>query len=98
MHFVVRYRDLPGTEEARKQHHPAHIQFRKGLGSDVLLSGPLLADSGDKPIGSMIILAASDLATAKEIANRDPLVKNGVFTLESITPFRLMALNPPAAS
>lgn len=96
MHFVVRYRDLPNTEAARKEHHPAHIQFRKGLGRDVLLSGPLLADAGDRPVGSMIILAAPDLATATAIANRDPLVSNGVFVLESITPFRLMALNPPA--
>lgn len=97
MHFVIRYRDNPGAEDLRRQHHPAHIQFRKGLGADVLISGPLLAPDSDRAVGSLIILAAPDLATARATAAMDPLAVNGVFEIESITPFRLMAINPPPA-
>jgi uncharacterized protein YciI len=96
VHFVIQYRDRPGTEDARKQNHPAHTAFRRGLGSAILLSGPLLADDGEKPVGSLLVLDAADLAQAREIAAADPFVKLGVFDVHSVTPFRMMAINPPA--
>ena len=96
MHFVIQYRDQPATQELRKEHHPAHVEFRKNLGNAVLLSGPLLADDSDKPVGSLLILEAADLSEAKQTAAADPFVTLGVLAIASVTPFRMMAINPPA--
>lgn len=96
MHFVIQYRNRPGTQDLRDEHHPRHIEFRKGLGTRVLVTGPFLAEDADRPVGSLMIVEAVDLASARETANADPLVVVGVFEIVSVSPFRLMAINPPA--
>lgn len=96
MHFIIRYREVPGTEAVRQEHHPAHVKFRQGLGPAVLVSGPLLAADSDRPVGSLFIYAAPDLATARATAAQDPLAIHGALEIESVTPFKLMAINPPA--
>ncbi len=79
----------------RGDYHPAHVEFRKNLGLRVLLSGPLLPESGDNPVGSLIVVAADSVAAANDLAASDPLCVHGVSEVVSVQPFKPMVCNPP---
>lgn len=96
MHFVVQYKDRPDRAAQRATDQPTHIAYRKGLGSRIVLAGPLLDEEGARAIGSLIVLEAADLPEARRVAIEDPHAKAGNFDLVSVTPFRVMAVNPPA--
>ena len=92
-HFLVEYREI-GSAAAREAHRADHIAYRKGLGADMALAGPLL-DEDDKPVGSVVIVQAADRAAADEIANADPYVAAGVLELVSVRRYRIAAMKPP---
>lgn len=92
-HFIVEYRQS-GTVEAREKHRAEHIAYRKGFGDRMPLAGPLL-DDDQRPIGSLIILEASDKPAAIRAASEDPYVKTGVLELVSVRPYRIAAIKAP---
>jgi uncharacterized protein YciI len=93
-HFMVEYEDL-GAARIREEKRTEHIAYRKGLGSALLLAGPLL-DEGEKPIGSVVIIEANDHAAAEAVALQDPYVGHGAMRVESIRRYRIAAIQPPA--
>lgn len=94
-HFIVEYSDN-GDQETRAAHRAEHIAYRKSLGVRMPLAGPLLGSDG-AAIGSIIIVEAGDQAEAERLATEDPLVAAGVLTLVSARPYRIAAMQPPAA-
>lgn len=93
-HYLVEYREL-GNPAEREAKRGDHIAYRKGLGGAMALAGPLLGE-GDKPVGSVVILEAEDDAAARQLAQADPYVANGVFELVSVRHYRIAAMKPPA--
>ena len=93
-HFLVEYREL-GNAAARESQRGEHIAYRKGLGADMALAGPLL-DAEERPIGSVVIVQADDDAGARDLASADPYVAAGVFELVSVRRYRIAAMNKPA--
>jgi uncharacterized protein YciI len=93
-HFLIEYREL-GNPAAREELRPDHIAYRKGLGDQMPLAGPLLDDDG-KPVGSLVILEAADRASAQGTAAADPYVAAGVLELVSVRGYRIAAMKPPA--
>ena len=77
-HFVVYLLDKTGMGELREKVRPLHLEFIKNLGSQVKAGGPLLADDGETKVGGMYILEASDLASARKTAERDPYFTSGL--------------------
>lgn len=94
-HFLVEYREL-GNPEARVSLRPSHVAYRKGLGSTMVLAGPLLSDD-DKPVGSVVIVEAGDQTAAEETAAADPYVGAGVMECISVRKYRIAAIKPPQA-
>jgi uncharacterized protein len=92
-HYLIRYRQT-GTPQEREAHRAQHIAYRKGLGADLTLAGPLL-DEDDQPVGSVIILSAATRAQAESIARGDPFVIAGLLSLDTIEPMRIAALLSP---
>lgn len=92
-HYLVRY-DQTGDAALREERRGEHIAFRKSLGDALLLAGPIL-NGHDKPAGSVIIIAASDLQEAARIVDSDPFVKAGLLTALTIEPIRIAAMKPP---
>lgn len=92
-HYLVEYREL-GNAAARDALRPEHISYRKGLGSRLALAGPLL-DEDERPIGSVVIFEAADLAAAQGVAAGDPYVAAGVFDCVSVRRYRIAAMKPP---
>lgn len=92
-HFLIRYRQT-GTPQEREARRAEHIAYRKGLGADLALAGPLLDDAG-QPVGSVIILTAPSPDEARRVASGDPFVIAGLLRVESLEPMRIAAMAPP---
>jgi uncharacterized protein len=87
--FVVECRDKPDHLELRLATRAAHLAYLDQLGPDtVRLGGPLLAQDGQSPIGSLLIFATEDRAALEKIVAADPYTDAGLFATVTITPFR----------
>ena len=95
MLYVLRCIDRTDRPGLRQEVRPAHLDHISSLGTAVVAAGPLLADDQVTPMGSLIILEAADKAAAEETAARDPYAEAGLFESVTVTPFRLVFLNPP---
>lgn len=95
MHFVIHYIDQPDGKTKRAEFRSEHIAYRKSLGNQLILAGPLLDTDQHTPIGSMIIAEAENNAAARKLANNDPYIDTGVTRIESVTAYRIMLINPP---
>jgi len=89
MLFVISAIDRDGAGDLRLATRPAHFEYVKQTGM-VRLGGPYL-DGDGAMIGSLIVLEAADLATAKQWAANDPYAKAGLFQSSSVTPWKATA-------
>ncbi|MCW3838336.1 YciI family protein [Sphingomonas canadensis] len=94
-HYLVEYREL-GNPAGREALRGDHIAYRKGFGTAMPLTGPLLGDD-DQPVGSVVIIEAADATEAASLANGDPYVAAGVVELVSVRRYRIAAMKPPQA-
>jgi len=87
--FVILGHDGPRGAERRPEVRPRHLDHLRPLDREgrVLVAGPLFADDGRTPRGSLIVLEAPDLDAARELAARDPYVVEGVFDRYEVRPF-----------
>ena len=93
MLFVVTAFDRPGAGSLRTRHRPAHLDHIAALGSRVRFGGPLLGEDG-KPCGSLIMLEADDLASARKTAESDPYLTTGIFASVEVFETRQVAPDP----
>ncbi|MBW2291661.1 MAG: hypothetical protein JRG89_19375 [Deltaproteobacteria bacterium] len=91
--FVYRGRDSERGLELRKQHREKHLAHLSGLdeAGRIRFAGPLI-DEQQNPCGSLIVLEAESLAAAREIAENDPYLLEGIF--ESVEVFETKAVFP----
>lgn len=91
--FVYRGRDSERGLELRKQHREKHLAHLSGLdeAGRIRFAGPLI-DEEQNPCGSLIVLEAESLAAAREIAENDPYLLEGIF--ESVEVFETKAVFP----
>ena len=78
--FTYRGTDGPSGLELRKTVRDRHLAHLRGLSEAgrVRFGGPLI-DLHGNPCGSLVILEADDLESAKQIAESDPYLLEGVF-------------------
>lgn len=88
MHFAIICFDKPGSGEIRKNARPAHLAFLEKHRPQILVTGPMLAEDGETPNGSLLILDFADLAAAKAFAAGDPYNQAGLFESVTIKPWR----------
>jgi uncharacterized protein YciI len=70
--FMMQGFDDAGAAEIRKATRPAHLEWINSLGDKVKLGGPMLAEDGVTPVGSVIFLEAESMEEAKAIYAQDP--------------------------
>jgi nitroreductase/uncharacterized protein YciI len=95
--FAIIGRDGPDGALLRKQHREAHLAGLAPLvaAGRVRFAGPLLGADAT-PAGSLIVIEASDLAAAREIAERDAYVTRGVFAAFEVSETRQVFPEAPA--
>ena len=91
--FVYLGHDGPRGAALRTEHRPQHLAHLEALSRArrIRFAGPLLNDRGD-PCGSLIIFEATDLASARALAESDPYMAEGIF--ESIDVFESKQVFP----
>ncbi|NBB48349.1 hypothetical protein GVN24_08725 [Rhizobium sp. CRIBSB] len=97
MLFAVICADKPGHLNLRMETRPPHVEWLNGLNAagQLKIAGPFL-DADGKPCGSMLIIAADDIAVAKALAAQDPYAKAGLFETVEIKPYNWVFNNPEA--
>ncbi len=92
MLFAVTCLDKPGAADLRLANRPAHLEYAKL--QPIVVGGPLLADDGERMIGSLLVVEAPDRKTLDAILAADPYAKAGLF--ESVTVRRFKKVLPLA--
>jgi hypothetical protein len=97
MLFAFVCRDKPGHLNVRMEARPAHVEHLNKLNAEgtLKMAGPFL-DAEGKPNGSLVIVSAETIETAKAIADADPYAKAGLFESVEIKPFNWVFNNPEA--
>ena len=88
MHFALICIDKPDSGEVRKNARPAHVDYLEKHRPQILVAGPMLAEDGETPYGSLLILDLADLIAAKAFAAGDPYAQAGLFESVTIKPWR----------
>lgn len=91
MQFVIEYAARPKSELAMQAHRAAHLSYRMQLAS-LRIAMQVRSPEG-VVIGSIILLETDTLAQAESIAQADPYVSAGVFSLLSIRPVEVRFCN-----
>ena len=84
--FVISWLDKPNSLDVRLAAREAHLAYVRETGV-VRLGGPFLDANGDMA-GSMIIIEADDLETAKAWHALDPYRAAGLFETSEVRPWR----------
>ncbi len=82
MYFVIHATDKQNALEQRAKHfraHRIHLDQSGTWGVSVLMAGPLVADDGETPVGSLFVLEAKDRAAVDAFTRSDPYFINGVW-------------------
>ncbi len=96
MLYVLNCQDRSDVPGLRQSVRPKHLLYIEGLGRQIVVAGPVLAPDGATPVGSLLIVEAETDEAARAIAEQDPYHLAGLFASVTVTPFRLVYLNPPA--
>ena len=96
MLFAVICNDKPGHLQLRVDNRPDHVAFLERLNAEKKLAfaGPFLDEDG-KPCGSLVVIEAPDLASAKALAAQDPFAKIGLFATVEVRAWNWV-FNKPA--
>jgi uncharacterized protein YciI len=71
--------DNPGGMALRTEYREAHEAYLNDHPDNFMTRGPLLDDSGEESIGSLMLLDVPDVDTARRILEGDPFRKAGVY-------------------
>ena len=82
MFFVIHATDKPNSLQRRAKHyrdHRVHLDKSEVHGVSVLMAGPLVADDGETPVGSLFVLEAKDRSAVDAFTRTDPYSIHGIW-------------------
>ncbi len=88
MLFAIYCRDKADHLHLRQATRADHLPYLERFADKMVFAGPLLADDGETPIGSLLVLDLEDRAAAESFAAGDPYAKAGLFAETTITGVR----------
>jgi uncharacterized protein YciI len=71
--------DQPGAGALRQKFREAHEAYLAKHAGTVMARGPLVADNGEEPVGSVLLLDVPDMETARAFIEQEPFYSNGVY-------------------
>ena len=80
--------DAPAKRTELYPQHRAHLEDAPRFGVSITMSGPLVADDGATPKGSLIVVEAPSRDAAEKFYHNDPFFKAGVWKQIDITAFK----------
>ena len=100
MLFVVHAldkKDILPTRAKYYRAHCIHLDQAEEHAVDVVTADTLVADDGETPLGSIIIVDAADRPTVDAFTRSDPYYVNGVWERVAIHRLHASAVNNPVA-
>lgn len=95
MLYMIIGKDVPDSLQRRLAVRPEHVARLQQLKDEgrLLLAGPLPAIDAEDPgpagfTGSLIVAEFTSLPAAREWADNDPYLANGVYQSVTVSPFR----------
>jgi uncharacterized protein len=88
--FLVLCTDKPNARDLRAATRPTHLAYLESRADQVRLGGPWLDEVDGGPLGSMLVIDATDLADARAFVAADPYSEAGLFADVRVTPWRLV--------
>ncbi len=82
--------DRPYSTALRQLTREKHLAYVAQSGAAVKIAGPMLDDSGERMIGSLIILDVESLEAARDWAANDPYAQVGLFEHVDARPWRFL--------
>jgi uncharacterized protein YciI len=92
MPHVIVALDKPGSAGLRAELRPAHIEHLTRHAAKLLAAGPMLAEDGTTPMGSMIVFDSDDRAEVEAFIQSDPYTKGALFEAVTVRPWRKVFL------
>lgn len=76
-YFLILAPDHPDARDLRLAYRQQHLDYWQGKVGIVKIAGAMLY--GDHPVGSSLLIEASDVAAAETLIADDPFTHSGVF-------------------
>jgi len=96
MEYALYCMDRADGAAIRRANREAHLAYAREHATMIRVAGPLFDDAGETMVGSLFILEADDLETARRFNRDDPYTRAGLFERVEIRPFRWLLGEPPA--
>jgi uncharacterized protein YciI len=77
--FLIHAIDKPDSDALRSGLRGEHEAYQTSVEDLYITRGPLLSDSGERQIGSLMIIDVADLSAAKSFWMNEPFTKGGLF-------------------
>ena len=71
--------DKPEGPEIRAANRDAHEAYLDEHGTSIMCSGPMLADDGAAPLGSVILMDIPDMTAGRALLEKEPFFKAGCY-------------------
>ena len=71
--------DKPEGREIRAVNRDAHEAYLDEYGNSIMCRGPMLADDGASPVGSVILMDIPDLEAGRTLMRNEPFFKAGCY-------------------
>ena len=85
--FAIFCIDKPGMAEKRKAVTAAHVEYLGTKPIELVMSGPLTSDDGERVIGSLLVVEADSRAEVEEFQRKDPLVQAELWETAEVRAF-----------
>ena len=93
MRFVIHAFDKKNALPIREANRDEHVNYVKNQDVDLLLAGPLMNESFDEPIGTLLIIEAANREIAEQFMKNDPYYSAELFETVSITKINITVNN-----
>ncbi|MEM1151446.1 MAG: YciI family protein [Pseudomonadota bacterium] len=86
--FLVYCVDKADALELRMENRPAHLEWARSFGDQILMAGPIFQPDGNTFAGSVFVTEGESLEAVQAWAAKDPYAVAGLFERVEIRPFK----------
>lgn len=97
MYFVILTTDKANATHIRQEMRPAHLEYIRGFGTQIVAGGATLAEDGEVMTGSFILVDMADRGAVQAFLRNDPYVQAGLFDTVEIRRWRKVIFNAPGS-
>lgn len=88
MLFAFMLHDAAGVAALRVEVRPAHKAYLAAVADRIGFAGPLLAEDGETPSGSLLVIDFADRAAAMAWLDAEPFTRAGVYGTRTVLAYR----------